>query len=141
MKWLSIIALASCFTLGGLTARAADEKKASKLDGTYSKSAGGMDVTFEFKGDKVGVVLVNGSGDGVGVDATFTIDEKGLLKGTVEKSEKKGNGAGDGPPKGDKFSFKVVVTKDGIKISDLESNGGEEVKQLVEGDYKKVTKK
>jgi len=87
----------------------------------------------------VSVVIVNGSGDGVGVDATFTIDKDGLLKGTVEKSEKKGNG-GDGPPKGDKFSFKVETKKDGLVIKDLESNGGEEVKQLVEGEYKKKAK-
>jgi len=42
---------------GSFPARAADEKKEakkddkkeSKLDGTYTKSAGGMDITFEFK--------------------------------------------------------------------------------------------
>src|SRR5262249_45100820 len=138
MKWLSAVCLAVCVALtGAVLVRAADKKDESKLGGKWSKKVSNFEVVFDFKKDnKLTAVISNDGGDKLTVDATYTLDKEGLLSGTVDKVETAGNV--NGPEKGEKFSFKVEQKKDTMTIKDLSSNGGDEAKQLIEGEYKKA---
>lgn len=140
MKWLSALCLGACVALSGSVAvQAQDAKKdakESKLSGKWERKASNWTVTFDFKkGDKLGVKIANDGGDSIDIEAAYTLDKEGLLKGTIEKVEAKGT---DGPEKGEKFSFKVEAKADSLTIKDLDSKGGDEVKQIVQGEYKKL---
>ena len=44
-----------------------------------------------------------------------------------------------GPTKGDKFTFKIELGKETFVVSDFKGIEGDEVKKMVEGEYKRKT--
>lgn len=125
-------------TLAGLIvlaspATGADDVK--KPAGAWTRTAGDNKITFDFKADSLHVTITN-SGNSLEIVADYGLTKEGTLYGIVTKVERKG--IDGGPEKGALFSFRVKMDKDTLTISDLKATEGQdESKQLVQGDYKK----
>lgn len=113
---------------------AEDKVDAKKLKGSWTREVESFEITYKFKDDKTMQAIVGQSGGDqrIVVDIEYTLDKDGKLTGTVSKVD--GN---DGPQIGEKFSFKIEFGKDSIKICDFEGIGDDNVKRLIEGEYKK----
>jgi len=119
--------------LGASFGRADDTPK--KPIGTWTKTAGDVELTFEIKADAMKVILKQGAGK-VEASVDYSITKDGVLFGRVNKVEK--TGVDGGPGEGDLFSFRFTVVDDKMTIDDLKgSKDSGEAKQLVEGEYKK----
>jgi len=118
----------------------ADEKfDGKKIKGAWLREVQGTKLLYKFKDDgKMEARLTPGGADQtIVVSVDYTIDKDGTLTGVITKVE---NGSDQGgPQKGDKFSMKLEVGKETLIVSDFKGVEGNEVKQLVEGEYKKQT--
>lgn len=131
---------ATLFALAAVAASApADDKKDDKdkpaLSGTWTREAGGLDIKFEFLKDKKDVVKVSAmAGDnGVVVTAKYEVKD-GRVKLTVTDAEEKGEFP-NVPKKGMELSFKWSVKGDTATLDDLEGEGLDEAKPVLEGEY------
>jgi hypothetical protein len=111
-------------------------KGAGKPAGKWKKSVGDNSVTFNFKGDSLEISVLLG-GNTIELVNDYAIAKDGTIYGRTHKVTKKGTE--DGPTEGDLFSFKAVVAKDTMTLSDLKSSSGDsgDAKALVEGEYQK----
>src|SRR5262245_46416261 len=117
----------------------ADEKiDAKKLKGSWLREVQGTKLLYKFKDDtKMEAHLTPAGADKpIVVSVDYTIKD-GVLSGLITKVDNGGDQGG--PQQGDKFSFKLEVGKETLIVSDLKGVEGEQVKQLVEGEYKKQT--
>ena len=132
--------LAVCFVLILAVPALADEKfDTKKLKGAWLRDAQGTKLLYRFKDDgKMTAKLTpQGSDQSIIVEVDYTIDKNGVISGVITKVEAP---MAEGlPSKGDKFSMKVEVGKETLIISDFKGVEGGEIKQLVEGEYKKQT--
>ncbi len=118
----------------------ADEKfDAKKLKGNWLREVQGTKLLYKFKVDgKMEARLTpQGADTAIIVSVDYTVDKDGVVSGVITKVENGGDNGG--PQKGDKFSMKVEVGKETLIVSDFKGVEGAEVKQLVEGEYKKQT--
>lgn len=118
----------------------ADEKfDAKKLKGTWAREVDGTKLAYEFKDEKKMIVHLTpaGADKAVKVECDYSIDKEHVLHGVIAKVEAEG---ADGlPAVGDKFSFKIEVGKETLVASDFKGAEGDQVKKLIEGEYKKKT--
>ena len=105
--------------------------KAKKLTGAWTRTVNDVTITFTFHDDTLEVHLAKNDGD-VNVHAAYAVTGDGLLFGVLTEVEKKG---GEGPEKGDLFSFQYKLEKDVMTISDLNSKGGSDAAGLLQGEY------
>jgi hypothetical protein len=118
-------------------APAADKaEKAKKPVGAWTRTVNDFTITFTFEEDTLVVELNKSSGEAVTVQASYGATADGLIFGVINKVEKKGN---DGPEKGDLFSFQYKLEKDTMTLSDLNSKGGSDAAQVLQGEYKQKT--
>ncbi len=117
-----------------MPAVAAEKVDAKKLKGSWVREVESFTITYKFKDEKTMQAIVGQSGgeDRIVVDIEYTLDKDGKLTGTVSKVE-----GDDGPQVGEKFSFKIELGQGSIKICDFDGIGDDNVKRLVEGEYKK----
>jgi len=116
-----------------------DKVDAKKLLGKWEREVDSNKLVFEFKDDKTMRCLLTPSGatDSIEVNCDYKLGDDGVVSLTVVKIDKKGMDIDT--EKDDSFSFKVEPGKDKITISDLKgSKVNDTVKQIVEGEYKKV---
>jgi hypothetical protein len=111
---------------------AAEEKKDAVT--TWTRESGDVTLTFEIGKDTAKYTVAAG-------DNSFTVTakvtrEKDVIKNEVTDVAVKGNFP-NAPKKGDKVSFKWVVKGDKATLSDLEGDGADGAKGVVEGEYKK----
>jgi hypothetical protein len=117
----------------------AEEKvDAQKLKGSWIREVDGFEIIYKFKDEKKLQATVGQSGadQRLTVEIDYALDKDGKLTGTITKIES-GDGGGGHAQVGQKFTFKITLGKDSIKISDFEGVGDDNVKRLVEGEYKK----
>jgi len=117
--------------------RAEDKVDAKKLKGTWVREVDNNKISFEFKDEKTFRCYLKPGGveDGPVIDCEFTLDKDGVMDFTITEIDKKN--VENLPDKGAKFSFKIVVEKDKMTISDLKGTEDEGAKQLVQGEYTK----
>jgi hypothetical protein len=120
-------------------AMAEDKFDAKKIKGSWLREIQGTKILFQFKDDgKMTTKLTPAGADKpITVISDITIDKDGALSGVITEIEQNGNDGG--PTKGDKYTFKIEVGKETVTISDFKGVGDENVKQIIEGEYKKQT--
>src|SRR5437763_13448104 len=111
---------------------AAEDKDKDKV--TWVREVGEITLTFELGKDTAKYTVAYGE-NACTVTAKLTRD-KDVLKSEVTDVEVKGNFPA-APKKGDKVSFKWVVKDDKATLSNLEGDGADGAKDVVEGEYKK----
>jgi hypothetical protein len=128
--------VAVCLVLAGGLALADDAKKETKKPvGVWKRTAGDATITFDIKADGAKVTIANG-GNTIEVDCDYGLTKDSVLFGRINKVTKKGTD--DGPSEGDLFSFKFGIADDVLTLSELKApQDSAEVKQLIEGEYKK----
>jgi hypothetical protein len=118
----------------------ADDKfDAKKLKGTWAREVQGTKLLYKFKDDgKMEAHLTpQGADKPIIVSVDYSIEKDGTMTGVITKVENGGDQGG--PQKGDKFSMKLELGKETMIVSDFKGVEGNEVKQLVEGEYKRQT--
>jgi hypothetical protein len=142
MLRLATSAVAAALLLGFvLSAPEASAKKSKKkpesahkkLEGIWTKTSGDVKVVFQFKKHALRCTLADGDKK-ISADADYGMTKDGVVFGRVGNVEK--TGTENGPAEGMLFSFRTVVKDGTLTISDLTGPGGDEAKQIVEGDYK-----
>ena len=132
--------LAAAFVLALVVPAMADDKvDAKKLKGNWLRDVQGTKLLYKFKdGGKMEAHLTpQGADKPIIVSVDYTVDKDGVVTGVITKVENANEGGG--PQKGDKFTMKVEIGKETMIVSDFKGVEGAEVKQLVEGEYKKQT--
>jgi hypothetical protein len=128
----TVIAVALCLlSTAPLTAGGT---KAKKPLGTWTKTAGDLDVTFHFEADTLKCTL-SGMGVVIDIDADYGMSKDGHIFGRITKVDKKG--ACVGPKAGDLFVFRLQAKDNSLTISNLGPADDADAKMLIEGDYKK----
>jgi hypothetical protein len=123
------LALAAVLLLASGAAAADDAAK--KLQGTWNRSVGNQKVTFSFKADSMSVLITDGNNT-LKVQCEYGVTKDGnMLYGIITNVE------GNGPNKGDPFSFHIKVEKDTLTLDEMKGTDSPEAKQLIQGDYKK----
>lgn len=120
-----------------LPAVAADKEPArTRPLGTWERAASDARATFTFAAESFKVVVSSG-GATVTVDGDYGVTKDGTLYGIVTKVLR--DGTNEGPNERDLFRFRFTLDKDKLTLKDLHP-ASDEVKQVLEGDYKKVKK-
>ena len=112
------------------------EEAAKKPLGTWERKVGDQTLQMQVKADGLVFKISDGSKT-IEVSADYGITKTGILFGHVSKV--KLEGTNDGPAEGHLFSFQFSVDKDTLTIKELKGTDNAEARQLVEGDYKKVS--
>jgi hypothetical protein len=131
--------LAVAFVLAVAVPAMADDKfDAKKLKGNWAREVQGTKLLYKFKdeGKMEAHLTPQGADKPIVASVDYTVDKDSVLTGVITKIE---NGGDGGPQKGDKFSMKVEIGKETMIVSDFKGVGDNDVKQLVEGEYKKQT--
>lgn len=124
------------FALAGLAP--ADGKKDDKpaLSGKWVREANGLDITVEFVDKDTAKMSAMADQNGVTVTCKYTAGKDGVVKAKVTKVEFKGDFK-NGPKEGLAFTFKWKVKGDTAALDDLDGEGLEDAKPVVEGEYAK----
>ena len=132
MRTLAVLLFAACL------ASAADKpakpaKPPARPLGTWTRDAGGADLTMSFKADTF-VFKVAVGDKALTAQGSYATTKDGLLFGVITKVEPET--ADIGPSKGDLFSFRFAVKKGEMTLSDLNgTKASDEAKKHVEGAY------
>jgi len=136
---LTAFALATVLVAaGGSTAQEAKDKKATDPAGVWTREAGGLELKLDFTDAKKGslkVTLMSGD-NGVVVGCKLEVKD-GVVRGEVKDVEEKGNFPSK-PPVGFGFKFKWKASGDAAELTDLMAENVDNLKPLVEGEYKRV---
>jgi hypothetical protein len=105
--------------------------------GTWQRQSEGLKITFAIKPDSLQLTLVDESGNKTKADAAIGLTNNNLLFGVITEVDS----SGQGPEKGDLFSFNYEVKNGQLVISDLKGTRvNDEARKHVEGEYKSVGK-
>lgn len=129
------LAVAAVVVAAAFAATAEDKKEAPALKGSWSKTVEGGELTFKFAAKDKLVVVVEHDGKSCTLTCESSVDKDGKISAKVTEVTNKDFPSP--PEKGYKFSFKFKVDKDAAKLTDFEAANADEVKAIVEGDYKK----
>ena len=129
-------AVALVLSAGAAAQDGAKEKKAAGPAGVWTREAGGLDLKFDFTKPGTLVIGVFKGTDGAVVTSEYTV-KGGVVKAKVTKSEEKGSFPG-APPVGMTFGFKWTAKGDTAELSDLTGEEVDQVRPIVEGEYKKA---
>ena len=132
---LSLFALAALALATGRAEDPKDDKKpAPALTGTWAKEAEGVELAFTFKSKDQLVLKAVAGGNSIAVTCKYAV-EKGVVSAEVTDVKEQGDFPTK-PAKGYKMKFAFKVEKDAAKLSDFDAENKDEVKAIVEGDYK-----
>jgi hypothetical protein len=101
--------------------------------GTWKKTAGDFNLTFQFKGRTLHFSMAEGDKK-MDVVADFGASKDGHIFGRVNKIDR--NGIDGGPEVGDLFAFKFQMSQDTLTVSDLRGTDSEQARNLIQGEYK-----
>jgi hypothetical protein len=104
-----------------------------KVVGTWTRTEGDAKVTFQMKKRTLRCTLTEGD-KSLTAQADYAVSKAGVLFGRITKVENKD--FQNPPTEGTLFSFQFRIKNGTMTISDLQSPGGAEARQLIEGDYK-----
>lgn len=140
LRLLTPFALTALFVAaGGSSAQdAKTDKKADGPSGVWGREVGAVELTFDFtdaKKQAFKLTVMNGD-NGVVVGCKFEVKD-GVVRAAIKDAEEKGNFP-NRPPVGFEFTFKWKATGDTAELSDLTGDGIDNVKPVVEGEYKRV---
>jgi hypothetical protein len=130
-------ALAAALALG-LTAPA-DEKKDDKdqpLKGAWVKDVEGNELKFEFKTKTELIVTVTAGDNGCTLTCKYEADKDGKFKAEVTEVKEKGDFPSR-PAVGYAFKGVFKIDKDTAKLTDFEAENADQVRGIVEGEYKR----
>ena len=131
----SLVGLSALMTSLALATTPADDKKDEQpIKGTWVKEGEGHELSFNFKTKDELILKVKAGGNGMTVTCKYTV-EKGVVSAEVTEVKEEGEFPAK-PPKGYKMKFAFKVEKDAAKLSDFDAENKDEVKGIVEGDYK-----
>ncbi len=134
----TLVALTALTALGLGTAHAEDKKDDKKPDqpisGTWVKEADGAELTFTFKSKDQFTLKATVGDNGVTVTCKYAV-EKGVVSAVVTDVKEQGEFPAK-PAKGYKMKFAFKVAKDVATLSDFDADNKDEVKGVVEGEYK-----
>jgi hypothetical protein len=119
---------------------AGDDKadKKSALSGVWTREAGGLDLKFDFTDAKKGTFKLTAVGGENGVVLTCKYAVKsGAVKAAVTAVDEKGTFPNK-PPVGFEFAFKWAAKGDTAELSELTGENIDNVKPVVEGEYKRA---
>ncbi|QDU22005.1 hypothetical protein [Urbifossiella limnaea] len=124
---------------GGSQAQdAKTDKKADGPAGVWTREAGGLELKFDFTDAKAGSLKLTVMNGDNGVVAGCKVEVKGgVVTAQIKDVEEKGNFPNK-PPVGFEFSFKWKAAGDTAELSDLQGDNIDNVKPVVEGEYKRV---
>ena len=127
---LTVLALA--------TGRAEDKKDDKKgeqpIKGTWVKEAEGVELAFHFKSKDQLTLKATVGANSVTVTCKYAV-EKGVVSAEVTDVKEVGDFPAK-PAKGYKMKFAFKVAKDVATLSDFDADNKDEVKGVVEGEYK-----
>ena len=130
---MSLLAIAVAGFFG--TVQAEDKKKDEQpLKGTWVREAESIELSFQFKTKDELIVSAKAGGNSVAITCKYTVKD-GVVSAEVKSVKEEGDFPAK-PPVGYKMKFKFQITKDTAKLSDYEADNHEQVKPIIEGEYK-----
>ena len=129
---VALTALISSLALA--TTPAEDKKDDHPIKGVWVKDADGVELSFNFKTKDELILKAKAGGNGMTATCKYTV-EKGVVSAEVTEVKEEGEFPAK-PPKGYKMKFAFKVEKDAAKLSDFDAENKDEVKAIVEGEYK-----
>jgi len=102
---------------------------------TWERESGGINLKLEVGKDTLKLYVFKDE-DGVTMTCKMNVGKDGVVKATVTDVVEKGKFP-IVPKKGFEFSFKWKEKGDAAELTDLKGEGLDDVKAIVEGDYKK----
>ena len=129
---MSLLAIAVAGFFG--IVQAEDKKDEQPLKGSWVREAEGIELGFQFKTKDEMIITAKTGANGVTITSKYTVKD-GQVSGEVTEVKEEGEFPAK-PPKGYKMKFKFKVEKDTAKLSDYEADNAEQVKPIIEGDYK-----
>ncbi len=131
----SLLALTALALATGRAEDKKDDKKGEQpIKGTWVKEAEGVDLAFTFKSKDQLILKATAGGNGVTVTCKYTV-EKGVVSAEVTDVKEQGDFPAK-PAKGYKMKFAFKVEKELATLSDFDAENKDEVKAIVEGEYK-----
>ena len=131
----TLVALTALISsLASATTPAEDKKGDHPIKGVWVKDADGVELSFNFKTKDELILKAKAGGNGMTATCKYTV-EKGVVSAEVAEVKEEGEFPAK-PPKGYKMKFAFKVEKDAAKLSDFDAENKDEVKAIVEGDYK-----
>ena len=135
-RFLTTLLALTALALG--TARADDKKDDKKpaqpITGTWAKDADGAELVFTFKSKDQLTLKATVGANAVTVTCKYAV-EKGVVSAEVTDVKEEGDFPAK-PAKGYKMKFAFKVAKDIATLSDFDADNKDEVKGIVEGEYK-----
>lgn len=124
------------FLVAPLLLAADKPKTAPKPIGSWEREVSGNTIAFTFNADNsLSIKLASGEFE-INIQGHYSVTPDGIVFGIMDKVEAKGTD--NGPEKGDLFSFRIALSKDELKISELGgTKNSEDAQRLIEGSYKK----
>ncbi len=111
-----------------------DKKPAQPISGTWVKEAEGVELAFAFKSKDQLTLQATVGANSVTVTCKYAV-EKGVVSAEVTDVKEVGDFPAK-PAKGYKMKFAFKVAKDTATLSDFDADNKDEVKGVVEGEYK-----
>ena len=131
----SLLALTALALATGRAEDPKDDKKGEQpIKGTWVKDAEGVDLAFTFKTKDQLVLKAVAGGNSATITCKYTV-EKGVVSAEVTDVKEEGEFPSK-PAKGYKMKFAFKVAKDVATLSDFDAENKDEVKAIVEGEYK-----
>ena len=130
-------AVAAALALG--LAAPADDKKDDKdqpLKGAWVKDHDGAELKLDFKTKTELVITVTAGDNGCTVTCKYEADKDGKFKATVTEVKEKGEFPNK-PEVGYEFKGVFTIDKDAAKLSKFEADNADQVRDIVEGEYKR----
>ncbi|HVK18571.1 MAG TPA: hypothetical protein VM533_16675 [Fimbriiglobus sp.] len=131
-------AVAAALALG-LAAPADDpkeEKKDQPLKGAWVKDHDGAELKFDFKTKSELIISVTAGDNSVTLTCKYEADKAGKFKASVTDVKEKGDFPGK-PAVGYEFKGVFKIDKDTAKLTDFEADNADQVRNVVEGEYKR----
>ena len=130
-------AVAAALALG-LTAPADDKKdeKDQPLKGAWVKDIEGTELKFDFKTKTELIITVTAGDNGCTLTCKYEADKDGKFKASVTEVKEKGDFPSK-PAVGYEFKGVFKIDKDTAKLSNFEADNADQVRDIVDGEYKR----
>jgi hypothetical protein len=113
-----------------------DDPKDQPLKGAWVREIEGNELEFHFKTKDELIVTVTAGDNGCILTCKYEADKNGKFKATVKEAKEKGDFPST-PPVGYEFRGVFKIEKDTAKLSEFEAENADQVRPIVEGEYKR----
>jgi len=136
-RFCAALAAAAAFGLFVTADDKKDDKKDQPLKGAWVKELDqGGKLTFDFKTKDQLIVTADLGDNGCTLTCKYEADKDGKFKAKVTESKEKGDFPNK-PPVGYEFKGTLKVDGDTAKLTDFDAENADQVRAIVEGEYKK----